>query len=166
MESTSIDFISFWPTASSMLALRLCTLKSLTKIGRLISATSSGRTLVNFETKASRSAFRRFSHEFLRACEHGAEALCRIAIGLEPALLGEHRGDVHVRDVFLVRIADHANIARLLQDREERLLIEPDWQISRIRLSDKTSRLRTAHTASNRSCINASVICGNGISVS
>src|SRR5262249_491857 len=57
MESTSIDFISFWPTASSMLALRLCTLKSLTKIGRLISAPSSGRTLVNFETKSSRSAF-------------------------------------------------------------------------------------------------------------
>src|SRR5262245_60886190 len=121
MESTSIDFISFWPTASSMLALRLCTLKSLTKIGRLISATSSGRTLVNFETKASRSAFRRFSHEFLRACEHGAEALCYIAIGLEPALLGKHRGDVHVRDVFLVRIADHANVAGLLQDREKRL---------------------------------------------
>jgi hypothetical protein len=121
MESTSIDFISFWLTASSMLALRLCTLKSLTKIGRLISATSSGRTPVNFETKVVAIRLRRFSHEFLRACEHGAEALCRIAIGPEPALLGKHRGDVHVRDVFLVRIADHANIAGLLQDREERL---------------------------------------------
>ena len=40
-----IDLISFWPTASSMLIFRLCTLKSPPKIGRLISATSSGRTL-------------------------------------------------------------------------------------------------------------------------
>src|SRR5262249_15472677 len=119
MESTSIGFISFWPTASSALALRLGTLKSLTKIGRLISATSSGLTLVNFATKASRSAF---GASVMNSCaprEHGAEAPCRIAIGLEPALLGEHRGDVHVRDVLLVRIADHANVAGLLQDREE-----------------------------------------------
>src|ERR1700741_2561122 len=43
-----------------------------------------------FRDKIVAIRLRRFNHEFLRACEYGAEALCRIAIGLEPALLGKH----------------------------------------------------------------------------
>src|SRR5437764_4061592 len=121
MESTSIDFISFWPTASSTFALRLCTLKALTKIGRLISATSSGRTLVNFETKSSRSAFGASAMNFCARVNTSRKRFAASVLALSQLSLANIAVMSNVGDIFLVRVADHTNIAGLLQDREERL---------------------------------------------
>src|SRR6185295_19179720 len=84
-----------------MLVLRLGTLKSLTKIGRLISATSSARTLVNFETKASRSAFGASVMNFCARVNTVRKRFAASALALSQLSL--------------------ANIAGLLQYGEERL---------------------------------------------